>query len=68
MSDKKKDEAEAERQAVITDKWVEDHFIILTNIYITMIQAETDRFTGTRQVIQDFYKDAYGQVKAQTCI
>ncbi|KAI8843668.1 hypothetical protein BC829DRAFT_400872 [Chytridium lagenaria] len=40
MSDVRRDEAEAERVAVIEDKFVEDHFAILMNVYITMVQAE----------------------------
>ncbi|KAI9197523.1 uncharacterized protein BJ171DRAFT_427982 [Polychytrium aggregatum] len=58
ISDTRKDEAEAERLMIIEDKWVEDHFAIMTNIYITIIQAEVDRFCGTRQLVLDYYRDS----------
>ncbi|KAI9096087.1 hypothetical protein DFS34DRAFT_623887 [Phlyctochytrium arcticum] len=62
MSDKRKDEAEAERLFIIEDKWVEDHFVILVNVYIALMQAEVDRHVGTKQLIYDYFKDAYGTV------
>jgi hypothetical protein len=62
ISETRREEADAERIAVIEDKWVEDHFVTLTNIYLTMVQAEVDRYAGTRQLVNDFFKDAYGMV------
>ncbi|RKO93481.1 hypothetical protein BDK51DRAFT_25580, partial [Blyttiomyces helicus] len=62
LSDKRKEQAEAERVAVVEDKWVEDHFAILANVYITMMQAEADRFAGTRQLALDYYKDTMAAV------
>lgn len=60
MSDMRREEAEAERVAVIDDKWIEDHYAIITNIHITMVQAELDRYIMSRNVINDYYRDAYG--------
>ena len=62
MSDKRKEEAEAERISILEDKWIEDHSNILVNIYITMMQAELDRYLSTRQLIIDYYKDTNGLV------
>lgn len=51
VSDKRREEVEAERMAIIEDRWVEDYSVILANIYITMMQAELDRFQSTRQLL-----------------
>jgi hypothetical protein len=58
VSDKKREEVESERLAIIEDKWVEDYSFILANIYITMMQAEVDRYQSTRQLMwySSFYK------------
>ncbi|KAI8928765.1 hypothetical protein BC831DRAFT_447306 [Entophlyctis helioformis] len=60
MSDKKREEAEAERISIIEDRWIEDHSYILANTYITMMQAELDRYLSTRQIVLDYFRDAYG--------
>ncbi|KAI8999817.1 hypothetical protein BC832DRAFT_563700 [Gaertneriomyces semiglobifer] len=62
LSDKRRDEAEAERLSIIEDKWVEDHFVAISNVYIIMLQAEVDRYVGTRSVVLDFYRDTHGLV------
>ena len=62
MSDIRREEAETERFNVIEDKWVEDHSAILTNIYISMMQAEIDRYIGTRNFTNDYFKDAGAMV------
>ncbi|KAI8587012.1 hypothetical protein BDZ88DRAFT_399175, partial [Geranomyces variabilis] len=60
MSDKRKDEAEAERVLIVEDKWVEEHFVIIANVYIAMVQAEVDRYLGTKLLAADYFRDAYG--------
>eukprot|EP00842_Homolaphlyctis_polyrhiza_P001414 jgi/Hompol1/2273/HPOL_002152-RA len=59
MSDKKREEAESERLSIIEDKWVEDHSYILANTYIMMMQAELDRFMGSKQLVMDYFRDAF---------
>lgn len=61
-SDQRKEGAEAERISIIEDQWLEDHSITVQNIYISMFQAEADRFIGTKQFLMDYFKDAYGSV------
>lgn len=63
MSDKRREEADLERASVIDDKWAEDHSIILLNIYITMMQAEVDRYYGTRMLIIDYFRDSSSTVR-----
>jgi hypothetical protein len=60
VSDRRRDEAEAERISIIEDRWIEDQSFILSNIIVTMAQAESDRFFNTRQFIIDYYKDCNG--------
>ncbi|KAG5459758.1 MAG: hypothetical protein BJ554DRAFT_8286 [Olpidium bornovanus] len=62
ISDKRKEEAEAERQGYIDDRWVDDHFAIMNNVYVTMMQAEVDRYAGTKHFLLDYYRDACGAV------
>lgn len=62
LSDIRREEAEAERLLVVEDKWVEDHSVILTNIFLTAIQAEVDLYYGTRQLVTDYFRDAYSMV------
>ncbi|KAK6091403.1 hypothetical protein MT418_8550 [Batrachochytrium dendrobatidis] len=58
ISDKRRDDAEAERLSLIEDKWTEDHSIILANTYILIMQAEVDRYLGSCQLITDYYRDS----------
>ncbi|KAI9311754.1 hypothetical protein BDR26DRAFT_1017305 [Obelidium mucronatum] len=60
MSDKRRDEADAERVTIIEDRYIEDHFAIVSNIYISMMQAEVDKYLGAKQLALDYYKDSYG--------
>jgi adenylate kinase family enzyme len=60
VADRRRDEAEAERVAIIEDKWVEDQSYVIANIVVTILQAEADRFFATRQLILDYAKDSEG--------
>lgn len=64
--DRRRDEAEAERIAIIEDRWVEDHSYILANLTVSMIQAEADRFFATRQFLIDYFKELNGLVISET--
>lgn len=57
FADKRRDEAETERISIIEDKWIEDQSFILANILVTIVQAEADRYFGSRQIIMDYFKD-----------
>ena len=41
MSDERKLEAEAERQSVINEGWLEDRLGLLTNHYLTLLQVSS---------------------------
>lgn len=58
LSDKRREDTESERLAIIEDKWVEDYSMILANIYITMMQVELDRYQNTRQLLTDYFRDS----------
>ena len=62
VADKRRDESETERLAIIEDRWIEDQSYVLANLTITMMQAEADRFLLTRQFIIDYFKDMHGLV------
>ncbi|XP_063677225.1 sperm flagellar protein 2-like isoform X8 [Bolinopsis microptera] len=56
ISDKKKIEAEEEKQSIVTEQWLEDHIGLLTNHYIQLLQAEVDRYQGSVRLIRDYYQ------------
>lgn len=58
IADKRRDEAEAERISIIEDRWIEDQSYTLTNMLVTLVQAETDKFLGTRQMVIDIYRNS----------
>ena len=39
--------AEKERQSVMSEGWLEDRLGLLTNFYVTLMQAEVDRYQDT---------------------
>ncbi|ORX79042.1 hypothetical protein BCR32DRAFT_294674 [Anaeromyces robustus] len=62
VCDKRKEEAEQERTAIIDDKWIEDHLNLIINIYITMMQVESDHTIGIHQLVHDYYIDSTGYI------
>jgi hypothetical protein len=58
FADKRRDDAESERVSIIEDRWVEDRSFNLANILVSLIQAETDKFLKTRQLVLDIYKNS----------
>ena len=55
ICDNRKELAERERQAVMQEGWLEDRLGLLTNHYITLIQAEVDRYQDTVKLLRDYY-------------
>ena len=43
ICDEKKQAAEDERDAILADGWLADHLSLLTNAFVTLMQAEVDR-------------------------
>ena len=43
ICDEKKQAAEYERDAILCDGWLTDHLSLLTNAFVTLMQAEVDR-------------------------
>ncbi|XP_051875825.1 sperm flagellar protein 2-like [Pristis pectinata] len=62
ISDKRKEEAERERQNMMRNGWLQDHLAILLNFYTTLMQAEVDRFQDTARFLQDYYKGMEGKI------
>eukprot|EP00833_Pecoramyces_ruminatium_P006888 jgi/Orpsp1_1/1180920/evm.model.c7180000075125.1 len=62
VCDKRKEEAEQERGAIIEDRWIEDHLNLIINIYITMMQVESDHTIGINQLVYDYYVDSSGYI------
>lgn len=47
--------AEKERQSVMSEGWLEDRLGLLTNFYVTLMQAEVDRYQDTVRLLRDYY-------------
>ncbi|XP_041476082.1 sperm flagellar protein 2-like isoform X2 [Lytechinus variegatus] len=62
MSDERKLEAEAERQSVINEGWLEDRLGLLTNHYLTLMQCEVDRYQDTLRLLKDYYQGMEGKI------
>jgi hypothetical protein len=58
ISDERKDQAENERISIIIAHFVEDHFLIICECYVSMMQCEMDRYIQTRQIILDYARDS----------
>ena len=62
ISDERKEQAEAERAAVMGDSWLDDHLGLLDNHFITLMQAELDRYHDTVVLLRDYYRAMEGHV------
>eukprot|EP01135_Chromosphaera_perkinsii_P000517 Nk52_evm11s106 gene=Nk52_evmTU11s106 len=62
ISDARKEEAEEERHFVMEERWLEDHLGLITNIYISQMQGEIDRYQDTVQLINDYYAGMSGSI------
>lgn len=60
ICDERKAQAEKERQAIIDDGWLDDHLGLLSNHYLTQMQAEVDRYQDTVRMLRDYYKGMDG--------
>ena len=62
ICDERKDQAEKERETVMNDGWLDDRLGVLSNFYITIMQAEVDRFQDTVRVMKDYYRGMEGEI------
>ncbi|XP_074641466.1 sperm flagellar protein 2-like, partial [Tubulanus polymorphus] len=62
ICDERKQQAEDERTTTINDGWLDDRLGILSNHYITLIQAELDRFQDTTRLLKDYYRGMDGLI------
>ncbi|EDV23473.1 uncharacterized protein TRIADDRAFT_58131 [Trichoplax adhaerens] len=62
MCDKRKEDAERERDNIMKDGWLEDRVGLTTNYYITLMQAELDRVQDTCFLLKDYYMSAAGKI------
>ena len=65
ISDERKEQAEAERSAVMSDCWLDDHLGMLDNHYISLMQAEVDRYHDTVILLKDYYRAMEGHTPDQ---
>lgn len=62
ICDERKDQAEKERETVMNDGWLDDRLGVLSNFYITLMQAEVDRFQDTVRMMKDYYRGMEGEI------
>lgn len=63
IADTNRDEANKDRQAIMDNRWAEDHSLNLINLFIQIMQAEADRFMQTKVFLSDFARDTSGMVR-----
>jgi len=56
ISDERKEQAEAERASVMSDGWLDDRLGLFDNHFITLMQAEVDRYHDTVILLKDYYR------------
>uniref|UniRef100_A0A2C9KBG9 Calponin-homology (CH) domain-containing protein n=1 Tax=Biomphalaria glabrata TaxID=6526 RepID=A0A2C9KBG9_BIOGL len=62
ICDERKEQAEKERDAIMHDGWLDDRLGLISNHYLTLMQAEVDRMQDTARLLKDYYKGMDGQV------
>ncbi|XP_014482571.1 PREDICTED: sperm flagellar protein 2-like [Dinoponera quadriceps] len=55
LCDARRHEAENERKRILRNQWVPVETAVLVNVYIEILQTESDRFVDTVQLLQDYY-------------
>ncbi|CAH1400527.1 unnamed protein product [Nezara viridula] len=55
MTDVKKFYCEQVLQLILNQNWISGHLMHVLQVYCLILQAETDRFTDTMQLIDDYY-------------
>jgi adenylate kinase family enzyme len=55
ICDEHKLESENERQTIIDDQWLPDHIGVISNHYISLMQAELARFQDAILLLKDYY-------------
>ncbi|CAL7948006.1 unnamed protein product [Xylocopa violacea] len=61
ICDRKRREAETERKRRIDDRWTVREAILLFNVYVGLVQAETDRCVDAIRVLRDYYLGIAGK-------
>ncbi|XP_041793355.1 sperm flagellar protein 2 [Chelmon rostratus] len=62
ISDKRKEEDEQERAALMGEGWMEDHTAIIVNHHSILMQVELDRFQATLCLLRVYYLSMYSEV------
>lgn len=59
ISDRRREENEKERTAVMEDGWIQEHCVIITNYHSILTQIELDRFRDTFCILKKYYQSMY---------
>ena len=46
----------------MNEGWLEDRLGLLSNLYITLMQGEVDRYQDTVRLLKDYYKGMEGKI------
>ncbi|XP_072242958.1 sperm flagellar protein 2-like [Leuresthes tenuis] len=66
ITDKRKEEDEQERAALMCEGWLEDHTAILINHHSILMQVELSRFQQTLRTLRVYYWSMHRQVPLET--
>ncbi|XP_043925933.1 sperm flagellar protein 2 [Protopterus annectens] len=62
ICEKRKEEADQERNNIINDGWLPDHIGLLINHFSSLMQVEVDRFQNTCRLLRDYYWGMEGKI------
>lgn len=68
ICDTRKEKAEEERNALITEGWLEDHCGLMTNLHISLMQVEVDRFEAIIRLLKDYYNSMQGKIPHEEAV
>ncbi|XP_068167289.1 sperm flagellar protein 2 [Antennarius striatus] len=62
IGDKRKEENEQEKDAVMGEGWLEEHTMVFINHHSVLMQVELDRFQITLSILRVYYMCMYNQI------
>ncbi|CAI5787688.1 flagellar 2 [Podarcis lilfordi] len=66
ICENRRDEAEQERNDIMSDGWLPDRLALLMNHIFSLMQNELDRFQDTKRLLHDYYRGMEGKIPTET--
>uniref|UniRef100_A0A670IYP8 Sperm flagellar 2 n=1 Tax=Podarcis muralis TaxID=64176 RepID=A0A670IYP8_PODMU len=66
ICENRRDEAQQERNDIMSDGWLPDRLALLMNHIFSLMQNELDRFQDTKRLLHDYYRGMEGKIPTET--